>query len=121
MKVLLTKEQVMKKYDIKENTFYKYRRECLKSEYSDAVIIPSGRKTLIDAERWEEYWEYLSDKRKKRLYGIDIQVEEVKKMNIQVAIQNLDEFLKLVEKAEKQASTLKTTLKEIDDFEFKTK
>ncbi len=42
-------------------------------------------------------------------------------MNIQVAIQNLDEFLKLVEKAEKQASTLKTTLKEIDDFEFKTK
>lgn len=82
MKVLLTKEQVMKKYDIKENTFYKYRRECLKSEYSDAVIIPSGRKTLIDAERWEEYWEYLSDKRKKRLYGIDIQAEEVKKMNI---------------------------------------
>lgn len=39
----------------------------------------------------------------------------------QVTVQNLDEFLELVEKAKKQASDLKVTLKEIDDFEFKTK
>lgn len=39
----------------------------------------------------------------------------------QVTVQNLDEFLELVEKAKKQASALKVTLKEIDDFEFKTK
>ncbi|TDN08194.1 hypothetical protein [Lactobacillus crispatus] len=71
MKELLTKQQVMEKYDIKENTFYKYRSACLKSSYSDAVITPTGRKTLIDAKRWQEYWEYLSNKRKQRLYGID--------------------------------------------------
>lgn len=57
-----------------------------------SLILSSKMPNAKRFKHWEEYWEYLSDKRKKRLYGIDIQVEEVKKMN-KYGKTKLDHFL----------------------------
>ncbi|WP_278963780.1 hypothetical protein [Lactobacillus apis] len=49
METILTKEEVMKKYDYKNTTFYQRRNECLLSEFSDAIILDGLRHTLIKA------------------------------------------------------------------------
>lgn len=42
-------------------------------------------------------------------------------MDIKYQIKNLEEFEQLLKKAQVQVSSLKETLKAIDDFEFETK
>ena len=66
---LLTSEEVMDKYHYKKSTFYERRKECLLSDYQDAVILDG--KTLIDKRRWEEFIKYRSEQKKRKLMGID--------------------------------------------------
>ena len=66
---LLTAEEVMDKYHYKKSTFYERRKECLLSDYQDAVILDG--KTLIDKRRWEEFIKYRSEQKKRKLMGID--------------------------------------------------
>ena len=66
---LLTAEEVMDKYHYKKSTFYERRKECLLSDYQDAVIIDG--KTLIKESRWDEFIESRSENKKRKLMGID--------------------------------------------------
>lgn len=66
---LITKEELMEKYHYSQATFYNRRRECLMSEYRDAVILDG--KTLIKERRWAEFITYRSDQKKRKLFGIE--------------------------------------------------
>ncbi|QHJ84420.1 MAG: hypothetical protein [Caudoviricetes sp.] len=66
---LLTAQEVMDKYHYKKSTFYERRKECLLSDYQDAVIIDG--KTLIKESRWDEFIESRSENKKRKLMGID--------------------------------------------------
>lgn len=66
---LLTADEVMNEYHYKKSTFYERRKECLLSDYQDAVILDG--KTLIDKRRWEEFIKYRSEQKKRKLMGID--------------------------------------------------
>ena len=66
---LLTAQEVMDKYHYKKSTFYERRKECLLSDYQDAVILDG--KTLINERRWEEFIQFRSEQKKRKLMGID--------------------------------------------------
>ncbi|MCX8721252.1 MULTISPECIES: hypothetical protein [unclassified Lactobacillus] len=67
----MSKKEIMKRYHYKNTTFYERRNECLLSEYSDAVILDGLRHTLIKADRWQEFIENRSEKKKRELMGLE--------------------------------------------------
>lgn len=69
MEKLLTAQEVMDKYHYKKSTFYERRKECLLSDYQDAVILDG--KTLINERRWEQFIQFRSEQKKRKLMGIE--------------------------------------------------
>lgn len=67
---LLTMQEIMQKYHYSIATYYRRRRACLLSDYSDAIIIDGG-KTLINDKRWLAFIKSESEKKKRQLAGLE--------------------------------------------------
>ena len=67
---LLTLSEEMQKYHYSMTTYYRRRRACLLSDYSDAIIIDGG-KTLIDDKRGLAFIKSQREKKKRHLAGLE--------------------------------------------------
>lgn len=65
-----TAKWIMKAYGIEKTTFLDYRKDCLASEYKDAIIQINKKKTFIREDLWQKFLRNKSDKYLEEHYGI---------------------------------------------------
>lgn len=63
----LTPEQLMDRFQLSKPTFDEWRTECEASDYRDAIIRPTVRKTFIDLQLWKDFLVWKSHKTKDSL------------------------------------------------------